>query len=79
MDTPEESAMTTSPAPEPLPTERVEDIPRMLKAMRMAVREAVLRHKLLGNPVAVWREGRVVWLQPHEISLTPDEPTAGGA
>jgi hypothetical protein len=65
--------MTTSPAPEPLPAERVEDVPRMLKAMRTAVREAVLRHKQLGNPVAVWREGRVVWLQPHEISLAPDE------
>jgi hypothetical protein len=76
---PEEDTMTTSPAPEPLAVERVEDIPRMLKAMRTAVLKAVLRRKQLGNPVAVWREGRVVSLQPHEISLTPDEPTTGGS
>jgi hypothetical protein len=50
----------------------------MLKAMTAAVREAVLQHKQLGNPVAVWREGRVVWLEPHEISLAPDERTASG-
>jgi hypothetical protein len=35
--------------------------------MRQAVREALLRHKRLGNPIAVWREGRVVWLAPEEI------------
>ena len=45
--------------------------------MTAAVREAVRRHKQLGNPVAVWREGRVVWLQPHEIALPPDALTAG--
>jgi hypothetical protein len=49
------------------PLDRVEDVPRILAAMRRAVREAVLEHKRLGNPIAVWREGRVVWLQPDEI------------
>jgi hypothetical protein len=24
--------------------------------------------------VAVWREGRVVWLQADDIPITPDEP-----
>ena len=51
----------------PSPLERVEDVPRILAAMRRAVREAVLEHKRLGNPIAVWREGRVVWLRPDEI------------
>ena len=59
--------MTTSRDSEPTPLERVEDLPRILKAMTQAVREALLRHKRLGNPVAVWREGRVVWLLPDEI------------
>jgi hypothetical protein len=49
------------------PVERVEDLPRILKAMAEAVREALLRHKRLGNPVAVWRDGCVVWLPPEEI------------
>lgn len=51
----------------PSPLARVEDVPRILAAMRRAVREAVLEHKRLGNPIAVWREGRVVWLRPDEI------------
>jgi hypothetical protein len=51
----------------PTPLDRVEDVPRILQAMREAVREALLRHKKLGNPIAVWRDGRVVWLSPEEI------------
>jgi hypothetical protein len=45
-------------------------------AVRRAVREAVLVHAKLGNPVATWRDGRVVWLQPAEIlaSLAADAP-----
>jgi hypothetical protein len=43
------------------------------KAITRAVREAVLRHKLLGNPVADWRDGKVVWLQPDEIILPEEE------
>lgn len=49
------------------PLDRVEDVPRILAAMRRAVRDALLEHKRLGNPIAVWREGRVVWLSPDEI------------
>lgn len=42
------------------------------KAIKKAVREAVRRHKLLGNPIAVWRDNGVCWLQPDEIVL-PEE------
>lgn len=52
------------------PAERVDDIPRILQAMRQAVREALQRHKREGNPVAVWRGERVVWIAPEDI---PDE------
>ena len=38
------------------PAERVDDIPRTLRALRTAVREALRVHKLAGNPVAIWRE-----------------------
>jgi hypothetical protein len=56
------------------PAERVNDVPRMLRAMQQAVREAIWHHKLAGNPVAVWRDGRVVWIQPEDIpeSLAPE-------
>jgi hypothetical protein len=41
------------------------------KVLQRAVQEALLRHKHAGNPVAVWRDGRVVWIPPEEIP----EPT----
>jgi predicted ABC-type ATPase len=47
--------------------ERMAD-PRWAEAaVRRAVREAVLTHAKLGHPVATWRDGRVVWLQPAEV------------
>jgi len=64
--------MTTPTKPEPSPAERVNDLPRILEAITTAVREAVLEHKRLGNPIAVWRDGRVVWLQPDEIVVEED-------
>ena len=36
-------------------------------ALRAAVRDALARHKRAGNPVAVWRDGKVVWLSPEAI------------
>jgi hypothetical protein len=41
-------------------------------AIAKAVREAVLQHKRAGNPIAVWQDGRVVWIPPEEIAV--DEP-----
>ncbi len=49
------------------PAERVNDLPRILEAMGLAVGEALQFHKLIGNPVAVWRNDRVEWIPPEEI------------
>jgi hypothetical protein len=52
---------------------------RPVTILRAAVRDALQRHKRDGDPVAVWREGRVVWLPPdqiptaHESSETPSK------
>ncbi len=60
-----------------LPAALVDDwnerLGRVPAAVAAAVRQAVRDHKAAGNPVAVWRDGRVVWLAPHEI---PDLPVA---
>lgn len=34
---------------------------------RAAVRNALRRHKKARNPVAIWRDGKVVILKPNEI------------
>jgi hypothetical protein len=55
------------------PAERVRDLDRIERALRAAVRDALQRHKRDGDPVAVWREGRVVWLPPDQIPSVSDE------
>lgn len=63
----------TVPNSGPTPAERAGDPERIERALRAAVRDALQRHKRDGDPVAVWREGRVVWLPPDEIPTLVDE------
>ena len=39
------------------------------RAYERAVREALLKHKRAGNPIAVERDGKLVILQPDEIEI----------
>jgi hypothetical protein len=41
--------------------------PLIEAALGRAVREALLQHARAGRPVAVGKEGKVVWLSPDEI------------
>jgi hypothetical protein len=41
----------------------------LMDAARRAVRAAVREHKLLGNPIAAWRDGKVVLIPPEEIDI----------
>jgi hypothetical protein len=43
------------------------------RVVRKAVREAILRHKRLGQPIAVSEQGKVVWIPPEEIEVPPEE------
>ena len=47
----------------------LDDREGMDRALARAVRQAVLQHKRAGNPVAIWRDGKVVWVNPDEIEL----------
>ena len=40
---------------------------RIVEAAGRAVEEAVRDHKRAGNPIAEWRDGRVVLVPPEEI------------
>lgn len=41
---------------------------------------AVEEHRRLGHPIAVWRDGRVVWIPPEEIPpYAPPTPPNGHA
>lgn len=42
------------------------------RALTRAVRQAMLQHKRMGNPVATWRNGKVVWIAPEEIEVSEE-------
>jgi hypothetical protein len=59
----------TAPSDSRSPADRVGDLDRILFEMRQAVREALAQHRRDGNPVAVWRNGRVEWIPASEIPV----------
>lgn len=61
--------MSNDSASSPAPVERVQDVARITAALRQAVQEALLGHKQAGNPVAIWRDNRVVWVPAEEIPV----------
>ena len=42
------------------------------EALREAARDARRLHKALGNPMATWQNGHVVWVQPEDIDIDDD-------
>lgn len=61
--------MTSDGAANDDPIHRITDIPRIQEALRLGVQDALRMHKRMGNPIAVWRDGRVVWIPPDEIRV----------
>ena len=43
------------------------------EAINEAVQDAILRHKQMGLPMAVWRDGAVVWIPPEELPQTSED------
>ena len=43
--------------------------------LRRAVNQALLMHKRAGNPIATWKDGKVVWIPPEEIVVSDDNLT----
>ena len=48
------------------------------KVLQRAVHDALRMHKRLGNPIATWRDGKVVIIPPEEIMIDTATPTPGG-
>ena len=42
------------------------------EVLQRAVRDALLMHKRLGNPIATWKDGEVVIVPPEDIVIPPD-------
>ena len=52
--------------------ERLRDREGIDKAIRAGVQQALRVHKLLGHPIAIGRDGKVVIVPPEEIELDPE-------
>ncbi len=50
-------------------TEAFEHKELITQALAKGVHEALLQHKKAGNPVAEWRDGKIVWIQPEDIAV----------
>lgn len=42
---------------------------KITQALAKGVRDALLKHKQAGNPIVVWRDGKIVWLDPEKIPV----------
>ena len=49
--------------------ELLADKEKIKAAVETAVREAVLKHKLAGNPICGMKDGQLVWIKPEEIEI----------
>jgi hypothetical protein len=63
---------------EPTLDELFEDGKAIDDALIEAARDARRLHKALGNPMATWRDGKVVWVQPKDIVVDGDPAKDGG-
>jgi len=62
-----------------LPTDRsiselLADYAFIEKVLQEAIRENLMRHRQLNQSVVVWRDGKVVHVQPKDIPVWPDPP-----
>lgn len=56
----------------PTVDELFEDGRAIDEALREAARDARRLYKACGRPMATWKDGQVVWIQPDEIQI--DDP-----
>ena len=47
--------------------EILSDEKKITEALQRAVREAVEMHKRAGNPLAIWKDGKAVWVETTKL------------
>ncbi len=50
----------------------VEQAEALERILQVGVQQALLIHKRLGNPIAAWKDGKVVIIPPEEIVISPE-------
>jgi hypothetical protein len=57
----------------------VDDADTIITAIQRGVNEALLDHKRTGDPIVVWRDGKVRWIPADEIVIPPVAPVKRSA
>lgn len=55
----------------------MDDVPAMIRAMRLGVRDALIEHKRDGDPVVTWEDGQVKWIPADEIVIPDIDDVTG--
>lgn len=55
--------------------EKLQDHDWVTAAIQRGARQALIKHKAMGVPIAIWQDGKVVLIPPEEIEI-PEEPGA---
>ncbi len=55
-------------------SELLSDPTVVLEAAREAAEDAIQRHKQMGLPLAIWKDGGVAWVTPEEL----EQPQGNG-
>lgn len=45
------------------------DAEKIRQVIQSEINEALLKHKLAGNPVCGWKDGKVYWMDPEDIPV----------
>ena len=53
--------------------EKLQDHDWVTAAIQRGAREALIKHKAMGVPIAIWQDGKVVLIPAEEIEV-PEEP-----
>lgn len=51
----------------------LEDKKLIEDTLQKAVRKALREHKRAGNPIAVWKEGRVEWIASENLEIAEEQ------
>lgn len=53
--------------------EKLQDHDWVTAAIQRGARQALIKHKAMGVPIAIWQDGEVILIPPEDIKI-PDAP-----
>ena len=58
-------------------TKALQDPQKITKIMQEGINAALLQHKRAGQPICIWQDNKVVWIQPEDIKIPTQNDNNG--